>query len=130
MYGSKLLPISTPGQPPPSQTALSRRLAGAEPSGSYIYVVDEYDAIHVAPFTFFHPTVLGGTAAARYAGELDIGPAGHVSRLTNQSGHFRFPSPNELCCVAAGLRQLGFTVGQVIWHHQAGQVRPIPVRCP
>lgn len=111
------------------RSADSRPLAAGESGGRYVFVVDLDEVIHVAPDGLHtHPKVLGGARPALYAGELVIDPGGHVEELTNLSGTFRFNSRRSLCCVAAGVRRLGFSVGEVVWYPANGGV-PVVLTC-
>lgn len=76
-----------------------------------------------------HPRVLGNAQPALYAGELSIDPPGIVDEITNLSGTFRFRSQRSLCCVASGLRQLGFSVGDVVWYPPNGNGGPVHLTC-
>jgi hypothetical protein len=98
-------------------------------AGRYVFVVDLDDAIHVAPDGLhMHPKVLGNAKPALYAGEVSIDRPGRVDELTNLSGTFQFKSTRSLCCVAAGLRGLGFSVGDVVWYPPDGG-SPVILAC-
>lgn len=75
-----------------------------------------------------HPKVLGNAKPALYAGEVSIDRPGNVDELTNLSGTFQFKSTRSLCCVAAGLRGLGFSVGDVVWYPPDGG-SPVILAC-
>lgn len=122
MFGS----AKAPRDPYPyARSADSRQVFPGLTAGQYVFVVDVNDAIHVAPDgPHMHPKVLGNAASALYAGEISVTGPGAVDEVTNLSGTFRFKSKRSLCCVAAGLRQLGFTVGDVVWYPPGRQQRP------
>jgi hypothetical protein len=87
--------------------------------GSYVYVRNEQGQIFVLPDgPHRHPRVLGGGAAALYAGDLRI-EAGVVTELTNLSGTFQFDDAHGLLEVAALIRAVGLTI-------EPGRVRLFP----
>lgn len=95
-----------------------------------MFVVDASGVIHVAPDGLhMHPKVLGHARAALYAGEINIDQFGHIEEVTNLSGTFQFRSKRSLCCVAAGLRRIGFAVRQVVWFPPSGASGPISLVC-
>jgi hypothetical protein len=107
----------------------SCQLAPSAPVGRYVFVVDVHDTIHVAPDgSHMHPQVLGNAEPALYAGEIIIDAPGNVEEVTNLSGTFRFKSQSSLCCVASGLRQLGFSVVDVVWYPPNGG-NPVLLAC-
>jgi hypothetical protein len=119
-----------PGDPFPYLKARgSHQLTTNTPTGKYVFVVDLNDVIHVAPDgPHMHPQVLGYAESALYAGELSIDSPGLVDEITNLSGTFRFKSRKSLCCVASGLRQLGFGVQDVSWYPPTGGT-PVLLTC-
>jgi hypothetical protein len=56
-----------------------------------------------------HPRVLGGGAAATYAGDFTV-DNGQVIDLTNLSGTFQCDDPNGLLAVVEEMRQTGMNV--------------------
>jgi hypothetical protein len=126
MYGS---PKSPADKFPYSRSVESCPLSGMTPVGKYVFVVDVADMIHVVPDgAHRHPVVLGNAEPALYAGEISIDVPGSVDEVTNLSGTFRFKSQKSLCCVASGLRQLGFSVGDVVWYPPNGS-SPVILAC-
>jgi hypothetical protein len=94
-----------------------------------VFVVDVKDVIHVAPDgCHMHPQVLGQAREALYAGEITIDRPGNVEEVTNLSGTFQFQSKQSLCCVVSSLRQLGFSVGDVVWYPSNGN-SPVLLAC-
>ncbi len=113
-----------------SRSNASRRLSITEHPRRYVYVVDVQATIHVAPdASHAHPTVLGFAQPALYAGEISIDRHSNVDAVTNCSGTFQFDSQQSLCCVAARLQQIGFTVDDVVWYPPAGSSGPKRLRC-
>lgn len=126
MYGRARLPRDRYPYP---KSPSSRPLSVNIPAGRYVFVVDVETVIHVAPDGLhMYPKVLGNTYPARYAGELFIDQPGNVDEVTNLSGTFQFKNRRALCCVAAGLRLLGFTVGDVVWFPPDGSY-PVVLAC-
>lgn len=126
MFGRPKPPLDPHPYPPAPG---SRQLSPHEPVGHYVFVVDVNEVIHVAPDgAHMHPQVLGQAAPALYAGEIVIDHVGSVEEVTNLSGTFRFQNKRSLCCVASGLRRLGFTVGDVVWYPPDGS-RPVRLAC-
>lgn len=114
---------------PFSRSPESARLTGSASVGKYVFVVDLDDGIHVAPDgPHMHPQVLGNAKPALYAGEVSIDRPGSVDEITNLSGTFQFRSSRSLCCVAAELRGLGFSVGDVVWYPPDGS-SPVILSC-
>lgn len=127
MYGKPKHPRDTTPYP---RSRASRPLRSSEWPGNYVFVVDLDEVIHVAPDGLHvHPAVLGNASPALYAGEISITRTGHVEEVTNLSGTFRFRSKRSLCCVAGHLRQLGFTVGRVVWYPPDGTTSPAVLQC-
>jgi hypothetical protein len=109
----------------------SHPLASQDSPGWYVFVVDVQSVIHVAPNRLHeHPKVLGGCRPALYAGELWIDRSGSVGEVNNLSGTFQFRSRKSLCGVVESLRQLGFTVGRVVWYPPDGMSAPRVLQCP
>ncbi len=78
------------------------------PSGSYVYVQDTDDVVHVIPDgPYLHPKVLGRGLPAHYAGDLTI-EEDTILEVTNLSGTFQFDDPGGLLAVADVLAQMGF----------------------
>lgn len=127
MLGRPKKPLDTR---PYARSPNSRPLTIHEVPGSYVYVVDLDEVIHIdidAPHQ--HPKVLGSARSALYAGTLIIEANCHVPELTNASGTFQFQNRKSLCCVAQKLRDLGFTVGSVVWYPPDGS-RVRTLNCP
>jgi hypothetical protein len=109
----------------------SRILTIAERPGTYCYVVDLDEVIHVAPnASHIHPKILGMRARTLYAGELVIGNPGEIDDVDNCSGTFEFHSQNSLCCVKSQLMKLGFNVHQATWHDFKKVSFPSTLECP
>lgn len=114
---------------PYAKAAGSFPLSASASIGRYVFAVDQNKVIHVAPDGLhMHPKVLGNAEPALYAGEIMIDQVGNVDELTNLSGTFRFKSKRSLCCVAAGLQKLGFSVGDVVWDPANGG-NPVILTC-
>jgi hypothetical protein len=112
------------------RSAGSRPLTPSEGPGSYVFVVDASEVIHVAPDGYhMHPKVLGNAEPALYADEITLDRAGHVAEVTNLSGTFRFHSRRSLCRVAEQLQRLGFTFGRVVWYPPDGSSPPVVLNC-
>lgn len=127
MFGGLKRPRDTTRYP---RSADSHPLTPSEGAGSYVFVVDAGEVIHVAPDGYhMHPKVLGNVEPALYAGEIALDRVGHVAEVTNLSGTFRFRSRRSLCCVAEHLRRLGFTVGMVVWYPPDGSGPPVVLNC-
>lgn len=128
MFGAPKTPLDKSAYP---RSTDSRPLDIGESVGRYVYVVDLDGIIHIAPDgPHVHPCVLGLCKPAFYAGEITIDQPGSVEEITNLSGTFQFDSQLSLCCVASHLRQLGFTVDEVVWYPPDGSTRPVRLRCP
>jgi hypothetical protein len=84
-----------------------------------VFVQDITGVVYVVPDgPHLHPKVLGGAAAALYAGDMTIA-SGEVADLTNLSGTFLCDDEQGLRDVAEQIRRQGISV-------QAGAVRFFP----
>src|SRR5438270_11320743 len=90
----------------------SAPLTANTPDGSYVYARDRSGTVMVLPDgPHLHPKVLGGGAAAMYAGDLSIA-GGLVVDVTNLSGTFQFDDEQGLRDVAEQIRRQGMAVQQ------------------
>lgn len=88
----------------------SRIIGQGISDGGYVYVRDSNGDIWCLPDgPHLHPKVLGGGAAAMYAGDLTV-RGGKVVDVTNLSGTFQFDDEDGLREVADQLRHQGLEV--------------------
>jgi hypothetical protein len=124
-------PKSPQDRSPYPKVVTSRILTISERPGTYCYVVDLDEVIHVAPnASHIHPKILGQCQKTLFAGELVIGNPGEIEDVDNCSGTFQFQSRHSLCCVRSHLTKLGFRVHQTTWHDFKAVNFPTTLSCP